>query len=61
MITKATDTHPEIEWEREDIMDTDDHMVYYSAKGTSEDGRKWGATWTTVDGQFDEITDITEE
>lgn len=61
-ITKATDTLPEIEWEKGDKTDSagDGHVYMYEAIGESEDGRTWGGEWIECDGEFDEITDIVE-
>lgn len=58
MITRSDHIFPEIEWERGDIYDTDDHMKYFHAHGISSDKTEWTGTWVEVDGYFDEIIDI---
>lgn len=58
MTTRETKELPEIEWERGELEDTDDHMKFYSAFGESMDGRLWCGEWQETDGEHVEIVNI---
>lgn len=60
MITRKTETHPEINWQRGQWLDAFDHTVLYVAYGQSDDGRKFTATMAICCGET-EIQDIEEE